>query len=605
MDWARWIGWGLGGLVVLGLGCSPQERKRGGAPTADESVGAGRAGSNIAAAAESDGPDPEALSDAVKGQLSLIGKALVSVDLEMLAASGTCGAAVAVTDTEAWRRVVVQAGPPLEVADWGPSGGEPSAEARGAVSVSPQAMAGRMRSLLGLDGGGGDASVSFKLFGLVRDGDSLRTRQRLTARGTVDGREVRSLVVADAMWSAPAGDTPPQLTGFRFANVTQSAWTTAPRRFEDATARILGETEAWREQLRLGMNTWVRRIDRTLKPDFLGYHGIAIGDVDGDDREDVYLCQPGGLPNLLFLQQANGTLKDISAAAGVDWLDNSTGALLVDLDNDGDKDLVVASHRALVVMENDGAGRFGLRARLDSIALGYSPTAADIDLDGDLDLLVLRYGADSREVGDFPTPHPFYDARNGGANVLLENQGGFRFDDVTAARGLDVDNHRFSFAASWEDYDNDGDADVYIANDFGPNQLFRNDHGRFVDVSAESGAEDWGFGMSATWGDYDRDGFMDLYVSNMFSGAGNQVVQRVDFNPLMPEETKAKYLKMVRGNSLLRNEGNGRFSDVTDPMAEGFGKWAWGAVWADLNNDGWEDIYLANGYLSQPDHDDL
>src|SRR6185295_12034990 len=111
--------------------------------------------------------------------------------------------------------------------------------------------------------------------------------------------------------------------------------------------------------------------------------------------------------------------------------------------------------------------------------------------------------------------HPFYDARNGGANVLLRNEGGFRFSDVTDSSGLGLGNFRFSFAASWEDFDNDGDADLYIANDFGPNNLYRNDGGKFVDVSVESGTQEWGFGMSATWADYDRDGFMDLYVSNM------------------------------------------------------------------------------------------
>jgi len=327
--------------------------------------------------------------------------------------------------------------------------------------------------------------------------------------------------------------------------------------------------------------------------------------VNGDHLEDMYLCQPGGLPNLLLQQQPDGTLTDVSASAGVDWLDNSTGALLVDLDNDGDADLAVATQRAFLIMENDGSGRFSTRVQLKDLGLGYSPTAADFDLDGDLDLLVLRYGADSREIGGFPTPHPFYDARNGGANVLLENRGNFQFADVTAARGMDAGNFRFSFAASWEDYDNDGDPDVYIANDFGPNQLFRNDRGRFADVSAESGAQDWGFGMSATWGDTDRDGFMDLYVSNMFSGAGNQIVPQAGFNPAMNDETRAKYLKMVRGNSLLRNGGGGGFTDVTDPMAEGFGKWAWGAKFADIDNDGWEDLYVANGYISQPDKDDL
>ena len=97
------------------------------------------------------------------------------------------------------------------------------------------------------------------------------------------------------------------------------------------------------------------------------------------------------------------------------------------------------------------------------------------------------------------------------------------------------------------------ESDLYIANDFGPNQLFENDGGTFVDQSHRGSSQDWGFGMSATWGDYNRDGLMDLYVSSMFSGAGNQVVAQADFNPTMPEETRRKYLKMVRGNSLLEN----------------------------------------------------
>jgi hypothetical protein len=354
------------------------------------------------------------------------------------------------------------------------------------------------------------------------------------------------------------------------------------------------------------MNTWRSHIDRSLNPDFLGYHGVAIADVDGDDLEDVYLCQPGGLPNLLFKQQPDGTLVDISKSARVDWLDNSTASLLVDLDNDGDADLAVATRTAFLILENNGRGRFSLRERLTNLGMSYSPTAADYDLDGDLDLLVLRYAGNSSKTGEFPTPHPFHSARNGGANVLLQNQGDFGFLDVTDDVGLGVENYRFSFAASWEDFDNDGDLDVYVANDFGPNQLFRNEEGaHFIDESGESGSQDWGFGMSATWGDYDRDGAMDLYVSSMFSSAGNQIVAQADFNPTMPEETRKKYLKMVRGNTLMRNAGEGHFTDVTNPTAEGFAGWAWGSKFADLNNDGWEDLYVANGYISQPDTDDL
>jgi hypothetical protein len=544
----------------------------------------------------------EALSEKVKLQLGLLAKALESPVAATSDLTAFCTESVNVTDTSGWVPTIRHEGPPVTVAETTPAGGAVATTSR----TDPASFLQRMREVLSLETPSGIGAASFKLFGLERNGDQLRTRQRLTARGSRGPNEVRSLIVADATWRVATGDAPPRLTGFTWSKATRAEQAaTATTRFEDTAGRLLGGTEAWAAQLRIGMNTWARRLDRSLKPDFLGYHGVAIGDVNGDDLEDVYLCQPGGLPNLLFQQQPDGTLTDVSAAAGVDWLDNSTGALLVDLDNDGDADLAVATQRAFLLMENDGSGRFSTRVRLNDLGLGYSPTASDFDLDGDLDLLVLRYGADSREIGGFPTPHPFYDARNGGANVLLENRGDFQFADVTEARGMGAGNFRFSFAASWEDYDNDGDPDVYVANDFGPNQLLRNDRGRFIDVSVESRAQDWGFGMSATWGDADRDGFMDLYVSNMFSGAGNQIVPQADFNPSMNDETRGKYLKMVRGNSLLRNGGDGKFTDVTDPMAEGFGKWAWGAKFADLDNDGWEDLYVANGYISQPDKDDL
>ncbi len=450
------------------------------------------------------------------------------------------------------------------------------------------------------------SEAHFKLYGIDRDGERLKTRQRLMSQGFREGNRVRSYGVVDVVWELPEGDDGvPRMLSFSMPTLVLNELISESVMFEDVAASVLGQNPAWREQLQLGMNTWRRHLDRSLNPDFLGYHGVAIADVDGDDLEDVYFCQPGGLPNLLFKQQADGTLVDISKKARVDWLDNSTAALLVDLDNDGDKDLAVATRTAFLISENNGKGRFSLRERLSNLGSGYTPTAADYDLDGDLDLLVLRYASDSNKTGDFPTPHPFHSARNGGANVLLQNQGDFGFLDVTDDVGLGVENYRFSFAASWEDFDNDGDLDVYIANDFGPNQLMRNEGTHFIDESSESGSQDWGFGMSVAWGDYDRDGAMDLYVSSMFSGAGNQIVAKPDFNPAMPEETRKKYLKMVRGNSLMRNAGEGRFDDVTNPTAEGFAGWAWGSKFADLNNDGWEDLYVANGYISQPDTDDL
>ena len=540
-------------------------------------------------------------SDATKAQSKKLAKLLLSSDAPDANRSGLTANTVEIFDTDAFLSEERYVGQSIRVVERSLTDDqkEPIIEAESTAFVR------RIRDLLFLNSDETQHQVHFKLFGIRREGEQLRTRQRLKAKGRRAGKEVRSHGVVDATWEIEE-DMPPRLISFMLPKLVQHELLSGPEAlFEDVAGGVLGSNSSWSGQLQLGMNAWARRIERSLKPDFLGYHGIAVGDVDGDELEDVYLCQPGGLPNLLFRQQADGRFVDISSTSGVDWLDNSTAALLVDLDNDGDADLAVATQRAFLIMENDGAGMFSLVARLPNVGLGYSPTAADYDLDGDLDLLVLRYTADSREIGDFPTPHPFHDARNGGSNVLLENQGGFQFADVTGAKGLGAANYRFSFAASWDDYDNDGDLDLYVANDFGPNQLFRNEGGSFADVSVESGTQDWGFGMSATWADYDRDGRMDLYVSSMFSGAGNQIIPQSDFNPTMPNETRAKYLKMVRGNTLMRNSGDGRFADVTSPMAEGFAGWAWGAKFADLNNDGWEDLYVANGYISQPDTEDL
>ena len=280
-------------------------------------------------------------------------------------------------------------------------------------------------------------------------------------------------------------------------------------------------------------------------------------------------------------------------------------ALFVDLDNDDDQDLLVATEAALLVMENDGTGVFSLRSKIASARGAYSLSAADYDADGDLDIFICIYLAKARRRQILAQPVPFHDARNGGRNMLLRNDGTWKLHDATSEVGLQAEATRRSFASSWEDFDNDGDQDLYVANDYGPNNLFRNDDGRFTDVAKELSVQDQSFGMCSAWSDFNRDGWMDLYVSNMFSAAGNRIAFQPQFRASENDDTRRKFQYMARGNSLFQNKAGNGFLDVSADAAVMVAHWAWGSKFVDLNNDGNEDVLVANGYLTRSNPDDL
>ncbi len=376
--------------------------------------------------------------------------------------------------------------------------------------------------------------------------------------------------------------------------------------FQDATESVLGGNASFSQQLAHGIDAWRERIDWRFGMEITGPHGLAIGDVNDDGLDDLYVCESGGLPNKLFVQQANGTALDVSESAGIDFIEPTHSALFVDLDNDGDQDLAITAGRHVFVYQNDGQARFTQRAATQSNSMARSIAAADYDADGDLDLYVCGYYDRSGDTVGLGRPMPYHDANNGVENHLLANHGNWQFNDVTDEVGLGVNNHRYSYAAVWEDYDNDGDLDLYVANDFGRNNLYRNEQGRFTDVAAAAGVEDLSAGMSVSWGDYNLDGHLDLYVGNMFSSAGNRIAYQRRYRQNATASLKQNLRRHARGNTLFQNTGDGSFRDVTLSAGVNMGRWAWSSNFVDLNNDGFEDLMIANGMVTAPeDTDDL
>lgn len=426
---------------------------------------------------------------------------------------------------------------------------------------------------------------------------TVRTDVRVELAGARAGGRVAAVGWFALDWARE----PLQLVGGPGARL--EAWSTPRRTFEDRSRAAFGAR--WERQLAPGLTWWQRRIPSNLGVSFLGHQGFALGDVDGDRLEDLYVCQPGGLPNLLYLRTPDGGAREVGASFGVDWLDPSRAALLVDLDADGDRDLCVTIGEELVVCENL-EGAFEERWS-GTVGVSTSLAAADVDGDGDLDVFVCGY---VDPYSDETAPRPYEDARNGAPNTLFENRcerdesGALRwsFVDATDARGLSENNDRFTFAASFEDYDDDGDPDLYVANDFGRNGFYRNDGGRFRDVAAELGVEDQAAGMGVTWGDANGDGRLDLYVSNMDSSAGRRLVDQRLFRERQGEVDP--FARHAAGNSLFLRAEDG-FADASVELGVRRGRWAWGASFCELDNDGRPDLVVPNGFVTGARYDDL
>jgi tetratricopeptide (TPR) repeat protein len=380
--------------------------------------------------------------------------------------------------------------------------------------------------------------------------------------------------------------------------------------FIDITAQTLGGAESYTRQMLRGSDYWRTVLDGACGIDVYGNNGVAAGDFDNDGFDDLYVCQPSGLPNRLYRNRGDGTLEDVTERAGVGVLDNTSCALFADFENKGRQDLLVVCGSGPLLFLNQGDGTFSIKR--DAFKFERPPqgtfthaTVADYDRDGRLDVYFCLY---SYYLGldQYHYPVPYFDARNGPPNFLLHNEGNATFVDRTEAAGLNAENDRYSFACAWGACAASGLPDLYVANDFGRSNLYRNNgDGTFTAVSGEAGIDAPGAGMSAAWSDFNNDGKQDVYVADMWSSAGQRVSEQERFHEKAPEEIRALYRRHARGNELYRNLGDGRFQNISQQAGVEMGRWSWSSDFWDFDHDGYPDLYVANGYISAPERNDL
>lgn len=340
-----------------------------------------------------------------------------------------------------------------------------------------------------------------------------------------------------------------------------------------------------------------------VPPAFSG-SGIASEDVNGDGHADLLIL--AGLGNRLYLNNGDGTFKDVTEKAGINWIgpDKKPGEprqpIIVDFDNDGRQDIFIsyvnAPHR---VYRNNGDGTFTDmtdKAALGGDGLVGGPAVAfDYDRDGLLDLYIGYYGNYLKGVG----PNLARVNTNATPNKLFRNMGGFAFKDVSAGSG--TENTGWTQAAVSVDFNLDGWSDLIVGNDFGVNSYYRNlGDGTFEDMAAQLGTDLPSSSMNAGTGDVNKDGYPDVYVSNIVAMVKDEkYVMPTEDTRMKRKAEKLATMRVVQNNHLFTSapaDGKLRYAvnEAVDPTDTATG-WAWDADFFDFDNDGDDDLYLVNG----------
>lgn len=320
---------------------------------------------------------------------------------------------------------------------------------------------------------------------------------------------------------------------------------------------------------------------------------VSVVDYDRDGWPDIYVTNSGeGSRNALYRNLGDGTFRDVAGEVGLADVNLpgtgvSTGAVWGDYDNDGYEDVLLYKWGRPELFHNDGGKHFtpvGEQAGLPKWVNAHTAVWFDYDRDGRLDLFLGGYYSEDVDLWHLKTtkimPESFEYATNGGRKYLFHNLGGGRFEEVSAQLG--IQSNRWALAAVAVDLFGSGYPDLFIANDYGVPELYRNEGGRrFREVGKETGVGAAPkSGMNAAAGDVLNQGRFGIYVSNI-SEEGVLV--------------QGNNLWMQRGGAA---DGSVRFENLANAMGVELGGWSFGAQFGDLNNDGFLDLYLTNGNVS-------
>jgi hypothetical protein len=322
---------------------------------------------------------------------------------------------------------------------------------------------------------------------------------------------------------------------------------------------------------------------------------VSVVDFDRDGWQDFYVTtsREGGL-NRLYRNQGNGTFEDVAGPLGLADVNRastgvSMGAVWGDYDNDGYEDVLLYKYGRPELFRNRGGKGFDRvteHAGLPPWVNANAATWLDYDRDGLLDLFIAGYFDEHIDLWHLTTtrimPESFEYANNGGRKFLLRNRGDGTFEDVTAQAG--ITSRRWTLAVAAADLRGTGYPDLFLANDYGVPELFANEAGRrFVEVGRDTGL---GMtpksGMNASFGDIFNDGRLAIYKTNI-SEPGVLVQGNDLWMPGAPAADGAP------GSS---------YENLASSLGVDLGGWSWGAQFGDLNNDGTQDLYLTNGYVS-------